>query len=169
MDSTDGVIPTEQSGLTAQIATDNAKIATDQTNINTLQTNLANQMDAADAMIAEMQQQYSYVTGLFASMTSTRPRRDETASPASPRTGPPPGIGGSRLPARASGSAGVCQLVQIRRPEAARRWNTARDLLNGVIRITTTRRVQIAEELMRLRTVLTPICREVLSSMAVIG
>jgi flagellar hook-associated protein 2 len=72
MDSTSGIIPTEQSGITAQIATDNTKIATDQTNINTLQTNLTNQMDSADALIAEMQQQYSYVTGLFASMTANQ-------------------------------------------------------------------------------------------------
>lgn len=75
MNSTAGIIPTEQTGITAQIATDNTKIATDQTNINTLQTNLTNQMDTADALIAEMQQQYSYVTGLFASMTAS-----ETAS-----------------------------------------------------------------------------------------
>ena len=56
--------------LTAQIATYNSTITTDQTKVNTLQTNLTNQMDAADALIAQMQQQYSYVTGLFASMTA---------------------------------------------------------------------------------------------------
>ena len=72
MDSTGGTIPVEQHALTTQIANTNATITTDQNNLNTLQTNLTNQMDKADALIAEMQQQYSYITGLFASMTTSQ-------------------------------------------------------------------------------------------------
>lgn len=72
MDSTSGVIPVEQNALTTQASTDNTEIAKDQAKVNTLQTNLTNQMDSADALIAEMQQQYSYITGLFASMTSSQ-------------------------------------------------------------------------------------------------
>lgn len=72
MNSTSGVIPVEQKALTTEVATDNAAISNDQTKVNALQTNLTNQMDAADAMIAEMQQQYSYITGLFASITGSQ-------------------------------------------------------------------------------------------------
>ena len=70
LNSTSGVIPSETNGIAGQILSTNNRISTDQDNINTLQTNLTNQMDAADAAIAEMQQQYTYLTGLFASMTT---------------------------------------------------------------------------------------------------
>lgn len=72
MNSTSGIIPVEQTALTTEIATDNTAITKDQTQVNTLQTNLTNQMDSADALIAEMQQQYSYVTSLFAAMTASQ-------------------------------------------------------------------------------------------------
>jgi len=70
LNSTSGTIPSETNGVAGQILSANNRISTDQDNINTLQTNLTNQMDAADAAIAEMQQQYTYLTGLFASMTT---------------------------------------------------------------------------------------------------
>ena len=72
MDSTTGTIPVEQTAITTQITSDNSKITSDQTQVNTLQTNLTNQMDSADALIAEMQQQYTYTTGLFAAMTANQ-------------------------------------------------------------------------------------------------
>ena len=72
LDSTSGAIPTETNAVAGQILSTNNQISADQDRVNTLQTNLTNQMDAADAMIAEMQQQYSYLTGLFASMTSSQ-------------------------------------------------------------------------------------------------
>jgi len=72
MDSTDGIIPIEQGALTKQIAADTVDITKDQNRVNTLQTDLTNQMDSADALIAQMQQQYSYVTALFASMTANQ-------------------------------------------------------------------------------------------------
>ena len=70
MDSSTGAIPNEIDGVAGQIVSANSQISKDQAQVNTLQTNLTNQMDAADALIAQMQQQYSYVSGLFAAMTA---------------------------------------------------------------------------------------------------
>jgi flagellar hook-associated protein 2 len=70
LDSTSGTIPTETNAVAGQILSTNNQINADQDRVNALQTSLTARMDAADAMIAQMQQQYSYLTGLFASMTS---------------------------------------------------------------------------------------------------
>ena len=69
LDSSTGEIPTEANAISSEISSTNARIAKDQANISTLQANLARQMDSADGLIAQMQQQYSYVTGLFTAMT----------------------------------------------------------------------------------------------------
>jgi flagellar hook-associated protein 2 len=76
MEPRTGEIPTETSAVAGEIASINSEISADQSNLNTLQTSLTNQMDSADALIATMQQQYSYVTSLFSAMTA-----NETANP----------------------------------------------------------------------------------------
>jgi flagellar hook-associated protein 2 len=72
LDSTSGTIPTEINSVAGEVLDATNQISTDQDRVDTLQQNLTAQMSAADALIAEMQQQYSYVTGLFTAMTSNQ-------------------------------------------------------------------------------------------------
>lgn len=67
-DSTDGLIQTEINSVQSSITGENQSISEQQDRVNTLQTNLTNQMAAADASIATMEQQYSYLYSMFQAM-----------------------------------------------------------------------------------------------------
>ena len=62
-----GLLPSAEANITQQNASLDSTIATAQDRIDRMKTRLAEQMAAADALIASMEQQYSYMTGLFAS------------------------------------------------------------------------------------------------------
>jgi flagellar hook-associated protein 2 len=64
-DPTTGLIKTSENDFQNQITKTNATITADQNQVSLLQTNLTNQMSAADAAIAVMQQQSSYLTEMF--------------------------------------------------------------------------------------------------------
>ena len=66
--ATTGTLKAAETGAQIEITDIGALIATKQTQITQLQTQLTTQMTAADAAIATMEQQYDYVTGLFAAM-----------------------------------------------------------------------------------------------------
>lgn len=68
-DSTTGLVPTEVTQLGNQITSQQNQIAAEQARVNTLQTNLTAQVSQADATIASLESQVSYVTGLFAQYT----------------------------------------------------------------------------------------------------
>jgi flagellar hook-associated protein 2 len=60
-----GLLATESQSLRDQLTTVGNKISSDQDQINTLQTNLTNQMAAADALIASLEQRVAILSGLF--------------------------------------------------------------------------------------------------------
>jgi len=60
-----GLLTTAESDLKTQIANIGTQIATKQNQVYRLQTTLTNQMAAADALIASMEQQYSYLSSMF--------------------------------------------------------------------------------------------------------
>ena len=64
-DPTTGIIKTDETDMQNQITSLNSQISTRQDQVNTLQQNLTTQMDAADAAIATMEQQYTYLSGMF--------------------------------------------------------------------------------------------------------
>jgi flagellar hook-associated protein 2 len=64
-----GAIKTEESSIASQIATEQTTISNEQARVNQLQTNLTQQIARADAAIANLESQVSYVTGLFAIYT----------------------------------------------------------------------------------------------------
>ncbi|MBV9508229.1 MAG: flagellar filament capping protein FliD [Acidobacteriia bacterium] len=64
-DPNTGLLKTAESNTANQIANIGAQISTKQTQVSQLQTTLTQQMAAADALIASMEQQYSYLTGMF--------------------------------------------------------------------------------------------------------
>lgn len=70
--STDGIITTELGSLQAQMTWQDTRIAEEQDRIDQLQENLLARMAAADSMIAAMEQQVRYMTGLFEAMRSLR-------------------------------------------------------------------------------------------------
>ncbi len=65
LDPTSGTLATDVSGLQSEITSAQSQITTEQAQVATLQTNLTNQMAAADAAIASMEQQYSEVSAIF--------------------------------------------------------------------------------------------------------
>jgi flagellar hook-associated protein 2 len=67
-DSSSGVLATTQSSLQTQIANVTKTIDDKQTQVDDLQTRLQKQMSAADAAIASMQQQYTYLYNMFQAM-----------------------------------------------------------------------------------------------------
>jgi len=67
-DSARGSLPSGISALEDQITKGNTAISGQQDRINTLQTNLNRQMAAADAAIASMEQQYTYLSNMFTAM-----------------------------------------------------------------------------------------------------
>jgi flagellar hook-associated protein 2 len=72
-DPTTGTIANEAQALQNQTNTDQQQINNDQARINTLQANLQAQMAQADALIATLQQQNTFLLGLFQYATSNNP------------------------------------------------------------------------------------------------
>lgn len=70
-DPISGLIPQDLTTLSDQITAKNNDISDEQDKINTLQTNLTQQMSAADAAIATLEQQYSYMQSYFQQMQVT--------------------------------------------------------------------------------------------------
>jgi flagellar hook-associated protein 2 len=71
MDPTSGLLTEDLSALSDEIDTTNQKISDDQNQVNTLQTNLTQQMSAADAAIATLEQQQQYMQSYFQAMQTT--------------------------------------------------------------------------------------------------
>lgn len=65
-DTGTGLLKTTEANLQSQIASLGDSITQKQNNVAQLQTQLTSQMAKADSMIASMQQQYSYLTSMFA-------------------------------------------------------------------------------------------------------
>jgi len=65
-DPTAGLLKTTEAATTSQITNIGNQISAKQTQVDNLQTQLTNQMAAADAAIATMEQQYSYLSSMFA-------------------------------------------------------------------------------------------------------
>ncbi len=70
--SVSGSLTTYSTSLAGQLSDLKTKVAADQTQIATLQTNLTNQMSKADAAIASMEQQLTYMTSLFAAQQANQ-------------------------------------------------------------------------------------------------
>ncbi len=68
-DPSSGLISTEVTQLGNQISNQQTQISSEQARVNTLETNLTAQISKADATIASLESQVSYVTGLFAQYT----------------------------------------------------------------------------------------------------
>jgi flagellar capping protein FliD len=64
-----GAIKTEESSIASQISTEQTTISNEQARVSQLQINLTQQISQADAAIASLESQVSYVTGLFAVYT----------------------------------------------------------------------------------------------------
>jgi len=71
-DSTSGVIKTALNDYQAQLAAQDARIATEQERVDRLEQSLQEQMSAADALIASLEQQANYITGLFEAMRNNQ-------------------------------------------------------------------------------------------------
>ena len=69
-DPTQGTLKTAITDNQTHITDDNTRIATETAQVDKLQTNLTNQMDAADALISSMEQQYTVISNLFTAMDS---------------------------------------------------------------------------------------------------
>ncbi|HEY9140437.1 MAG TPA: flagellar filament capping protein FliD [Bryobacteraceae bacterium] len=65
VDPTVGLVTNEETNLGNQITSISKQITTKQDQVTTMQTNLTNQMAAADAMIATMEQQQSFLTQMM--------------------------------------------------------------------------------------------------------
>jgi flagellar hook-associated protein 2 len=72
LDSTSGTVTTLMNSIAGEITTTDNLISTNQARVDQLQTNLTARMSAADAAIASMQQQLTYMTSLFTSMTANQ-------------------------------------------------------------------------------------------------
>jgi flagellar hook-associated protein 2 len=71
-DPTTGVIQTTMTSAQTAITNQNRKISDEQDRIDTLIAGLTAKIDAADALIASLEQQASYFTTLFADMNATK-------------------------------------------------------------------------------------------------
>ncbi|HWB86809.1 MAG TPA: flagellar filament capping protein FliD [Bryobacteraceae bacterium] len=67
-DPAEGLIASSQDSVQSQITSVTNTIADQQDKVDQLQTQLTNQMSAADALIASMEQQYSYLSNMFQAM-----------------------------------------------------------------------------------------------------
>jgi flagellar hook-associated protein 2 len=65
-----GAVKAAQAGLSAQAAALNQRISAKQDQVDQLQQRLQEQMAAADAAIAAMEQQYNYLNGMFQAMAA---------------------------------------------------------------------------------------------------
>jgi flagellar hook-associated protein 2 len=72
-DPTTGVIATETQTLDNQNQNDQTQITNDQAQLTTMQTNLENQMAEANALIATLENQTTFLQGLFQADTSNNP------------------------------------------------------------------------------------------------
>ena len=77
-DLSTGLIASETQTLQTGIQNDQSKITSDEAQLTTLQTNLQNQMAQANALIATLQSQNSFLLGLFQAGTSTNPNAPTT-------------------------------------------------------------------------------------------
>jgi flagellar capping protein FliD len=59
------MLVTEFNNIGTEITSDNSEISDDQTRVNTIQADLQQQLSAADAAIAVLQQQSTFYTNLF--------------------------------------------------------------------------------------------------------
>jgi flagellar capping protein FliD len=64
-DPTTGLLKTTEAGVKSHITDIGTQISTKQTQVDQLQTQMQNQLAQADALIASMEQQYTYMTDLF--------------------------------------------------------------------------------------------------------
>jgi flagellar hook-associated protein 2 len=64
-DPTTGEVKTTEADLTSEITDIGNQISTKQAQVDQLQTNMQNQLSQADALIASMEQQYTYMTDMF--------------------------------------------------------------------------------------------------------
>ncbi len=69
-DPTTGIVKQQETALQSQLTTVGTQISDKTAQVQQLQLNLQNQMAGADAMIAQMQQQYSYLTDLFSAQAT---------------------------------------------------------------------------------------------------
>jgi flagellar capping protein FliD len=67
-DSSTGALPMAIQDLNNQITNQNSEITAENQKITDLQTNVTQQMAAADSLIASLESQKTYMTGLFQSM-----------------------------------------------------------------------------------------------------
>jgi flagellar hook-associated protein 2 len=72
-DPTTGAVATETQALDAQNQADQTQITADQAQLTTLQTNLQNQISQANALITTLQNQTTFLQGLFQYSTSDNP------------------------------------------------------------------------------------------------
>jgi len=72
-DPSTGIVASETQTLQNQVQQDQQKITTDQQQLNQLQQNLQSQMAAANALIATLQQQSSFLQGMFQYATRNNP------------------------------------------------------------------------------------------------
>jgi len=72
LDPTSGTIPMLLTSIAGEITDTNNQISQNQDRVDQLQRDLTARMSAADAAIAQMQQQLTYVTNLFAAMTANQ-------------------------------------------------------------------------------------------------
>lgn len=68
LDGTDGLIQLSITSLEDQISDQDERIAVEEERVQQVEENLVAQMSAADALIAAMEQQVTYISGLFESM-----------------------------------------------------------------------------------------------------
>ncbi len=68
VDSQSGILKNVEAGVQSQIKDTNTQIAAKQDQVNQLEERLQEQMAAADAAIASMEQQYSYLSNMFQAM-----------------------------------------------------------------------------------------------------
>jgi hypothetical protein len=59
------MLGTQYAAVGTEVTADQSQISNDQTQVNLIQTNLQQQLSAADAAIAVLQEQNTYYTNLF--------------------------------------------------------------------------------------------------------
>jgi len=79
-DTTTGSLKLEENTAASEITAQNTTIANEQAKISQIQTNITQQMVSADAAIAALESQVSYVNGLFYSITGNNNNPNAAAS-----------------------------------------------------------------------------------------
>jgi flagellar hook-associated protein 2 len=69
-DPTTGLVTGEIANLNQQSTSEGTQIAAKENSVNQLQTNLTNQMNSADALIASLEQQTTFLTSLFSTINA---------------------------------------------------------------------------------------------------